>query len=191
MTGRAFTAIVTARLSAERRTVLYAAATAAVAGLALPREPVAPVFFSCAAAIVAALLQSPGRQAILDLCEESAPLFGRELARAKALAPCIVAAIATLAYCAPSIALRAPHALETVAIAMIAAPACALVALSASVREGAPRALYVALACTVAAGAYAIATAGASLSGELAFCALVAFVALRQYGEALARFDPV
>jgi hypothetical protein len=30
-----------------------------------------------------------------------------------------------------------------------------------------------------------------SLLGELAFCAVAAFVGLRQYGEALARYDPV
>jgi hypothetical protein len=191
MTARATAFIVMARLRAEHRTILYGATLAAMAGLALPREPAAPVFFCCAAAIVAALLQSPGRHRTLDVCEESAPLFGRQLARAKAFVPCIVAAIATAAYCAPAIALHADRASATLVTALVAALACAIVALSASVREGASRALYVVLACFVAAGAYVIATAAASFYGELAFCALVAFIALRQYGEALARYDPV
>jgi hypothetical protein len=33
--------------------------------------------------------------------------------------------------------------------------------------------------------------AARSIPGELAFCAIVAFFALRQYGEALGRYDPI
>ncbi len=50
--------------------------------------------------VVAALQQGPGRFPHLDLCEQCAPLFGRELARAKALVSCAIAVIAAAAYCA-------------------------------------------------------------------------------------------
>ena len=66
-----------------------------------------------------------------------------------------------------------------------------MVAMCATLREGAPRAFYVALACATSAGAALIAGVAASPAGELAYCALTSFLALRQYGEALARFDPV
>ena len=48
----------------------------------------------------------PGRFPHLDLCEQGAPLFGRELARARALVPCIIVVLATFAYVAAAAALR-------------------------------------------------------------------------------------
>lgn len=190
MTERASIAIVAARLLVERRTILYACATAAVAGLERPQLAVT-VFFCSALGIVAALLQTPGRYPDLDVCEQSAPLFGRQLARAKGVAPAIVAVLVTLAYFAPQLAGATIAAATAFSIAGAASIASTMVALCATLREGTPRALYVALACATSAGAYLIAAVGASLAGELAFCALVTFLALRQYGEALARYDPV
>lgn len=191
MNERASIAIVAARLLVERRTILYACATAAVAGLARPHELAVTVFFCSALGIVAALLQTPGRYPDLDVCEQSAPLFGRQLARAKGVVPAIVSAFVTLAYFAPQFAGATIATATAFSIAAAASIASTMVALNATLREGTPRALYVALACAASAGAYAIAAFGASLAGELVYCALVTFLALRQYGEALARFDPV
>ena len=104
MSERASFAIVGARLHAERRAILYACATAAVAGLARPHELAVSVFFCSALGIVAALMQTPGRYRDLDACEQSAPLFGRQLARAKGFVPAVVAALVTLAYFVPQAA---------------------------------------------------------------------------------------
>ncbi len=191
MTERASIAIVAARLLVERRTILYACATAAVAGLERPHELAVTVFFCSALGIVAALLQTPGRYPDLDVCEQSAPLFGRQLARAKSVAPSIVAVLVTLAYFAAQFAGAPIATAAAFSIAVAASVASTLVALCATLREGTAQALYVALACATSAGAYLIAAVGAPLAGELAYCALVTFLALRQYGEALARYDPV
>lgn len=191
MTERASIAIVAARLLAERRTILYACATAAVAGLERPRQLAVSVFFCSALGIVAALLQTSGRYPDLDSCEQSAPLFGRQLARAKSLVPAIIALLVTLAYFAPQSAGATMATVAAFSIAAAASIASTMVALCATLRERTPRALYVALACATSAGAYLIAAVGAPLAGELAYCALVTFLALRQYGEALARYDPV
>jgi hypothetical protein len=188
---RALAAIVVARLRAERRTIVYVCATAAVAGLARPHEPAAPVFFCCALGIVAALLQTPGRYPDLDVCEESAPLFGRHLARAKGAVPSVVAAFVTLAYFLPRFAAGEGTAVTACCIALAASLTSTTVALGATLREGTARTLYVALACAAGAAADAVAGSPGSLIAELAFCAIVTFFALRQYGEALARFDPV
>jgi hypothetical protein len=191
MTRRALVAIVAARLHVERRTTLYAVVIAAVGGFARLHDLAASVFFCSALGIVAALLQTPGRYPDLDICEEAAPLFGRHLARAKSLAPAIVATLVTCAYFLAHLTDADATTGTDFLVALFAGIASTVVALSATLREGAPRALYVALACTTSAGAYLIAGAGASLLGELSFCALIGFLALRQYGEALARYDPV
>ena len=47
------------------------------------------------------------------------------------------------------------------------------------------------LAALAGAIAYALAVAAHSLLAELGFCAVASFFALRQYGEALARYDPI
>jgi hypothetical protein len=77
--------------------------------------------------------------------------------------------------------------LPTVLAAVIAST---LIALSATIRRGYARALYVLLAAAASGAAYALAVGARSIPGELAFCAIVSFFALRQYGEALARYDP-
>ncbi|HVR47593.1 MAG TPA: hypothetical protein VMT95_13265 [Candidatus Binatia bacterium] len=191
MTLRALTALVAARLYEQRRIVLYACAAAFVVGLLQPREAAGPVMFCSFLGILMALAQSPGRYPHLDRCEESAPLFGRELARAKALVPCIAATLATMAYAAAAFVGGAPNAPHTFAIALIAVIATTLIALSATLRVGSSRALYVLLAALAGAVAYALAVAAQSLLAELGFCAVASFLALRQYGEALARYDPV
>ncbi len=217
MTRRTLAAIVGSRLHGERRTTAFACATAAIVGFIQPHgvSPIAdpltadvatrsvwlagPVFFCSAIGIALALAQGPGRHAYLDIAERSAPLFGRELARAKALAPAIAATLAALVYwCAQFLSgFAAPPTFFILALASVLAST--LVALNATLRSGAQRLLYVALAFAASAVAYmfavyadAIFTRAGDAIGvatELAFCAIAGFVALRQYGEALARSD--
>jgi hypothetical protein len=190
MRYHAVAAIVFARLRAERVTIALCCAAAALAGYAQARGSIAAIFVCAPIGMIVALLQGPGRHPHLDLCEQSAPLFGRELARAKAAAAAIAAAWATLAYCAALAVGDVTQALDVFPVALAAAVASALVALSATLRSGSSRLLYVALAFATAAAAYVLLTLAVSEWGELAFCALVSFFALRQYGEGLARYDP-
>jgi hypothetical protein len=191
MTPRAFTAVVAARLYEQRRIVLYACAAAVVVGLLQPREAAGPVMFCSFLGILMALGQSPGRYPHLDRCEQSAPLFGRELARAKALVPCVAAALATGGYAAAAFIRGAPDTALTLPIALAAVIAATLTALSATLRIGSSRAFYLLLAAAAGATAYALAVTAHSLLAEFGFCAIASFFALRQYGEALARFDPI
>lgn len=191
MTGRAFFAIVEARLRSERRTVAYACAAAAVVGFVQPHGLAAPAFFGSLLGIVVALIQSPGRFVHLDLCEQSAPVFGRELARAKALVPCVVATLALATYCAAATLAGSREAPAAFVVAIGAIVPSTLTALSATLRTGTARLLYVAMACAVSAATFALAAFAGSVPGELGFAAVVSFLALRQYGETLARHDPL
>jgi hypothetical protein len=191
MTPRAFAAIVEMRLRCEVRGAVYACVAAAVVGLIQPHGLAGPVLFCSLLGIVIALVQGPGRFPHLDLCEQSAPLFGRELARAKALVPCIVATAAVVAYAFAAEAAGSRDLAFTLLATFAAVIPTTLTALSATLRSGQPQRFYIALACAVSAAAFAIVSVGHSLAGELAFAALVSFLALRQYGEALARYDPV
>jgi hypothetical protein len=189
VTARAFLAILRARLYAQRRIVFYSCAAAFVAGLFQPAGFAAPLFLCSLLGIALALAQSPGLHGHLDRCEQSAPLYGRELARAKALVPCVAAAFALAAFALAEALRGATDLPSTMLVALAALIAATLTALSATIRRGTSRVLYVALAASACGAAYAL--AAHSLYAELAFCAIVAFFALRQYGEALARYDPI
>jgi hypothetical protein len=183
--------VLRARMYAQRRIVLYACAAALVAGLVEPKTLAGPLFLCSLLGIALALAQSPGIHPHLDWCELGAPLFGRQTARAKALVPCTAVALATMVY-ACGLALRGDRSFGiTLATSLAAVLAASLVALCAAIRRGAPRALYIALAALVSVAAYAILTFARSIPAALGFCAIVAFVALRQYGEALGRYDPI
>ncbi len=191
MSRGATLAIVEARVRAERWTTAYVCAAAAVVGFVAPHGLAGPVFFCSLLGIVVALVQSPGRFLHLDLSEQSAPLFGRQLARAKALVPCVVAALATLAYVAAAGIAGLREIPATFLIALAAVIPSTLTALSATIRTGTPRMLYVAMACAASAIAFVLVVFARSIPGELGFSVLASFLALRQYGEALARYDPV
>ena len=191
MTTRALLAVLHARLYAQRWLVLAACAGALVAGLLAPGGAAGPVFFCSLLGIGLALAQSQGLYPHLDRCEQSAPLFGRELARAKALVPCVATGLCVIVYVGAQFARGASDVPLVLAIALSAAVTASLVALSATIRTGPPRALYLLLAAGTSATAYALAVVESSVLAELAFCVIVAFPALRQYGEALARYDPI
>jgi hypothetical protein len=191
VTARAFAGMLQARLYVSRRLVAYSCECAVLVALIAPAGVTAPLFLCSLVGIVIALDQTPGRHRHLDRCEQSAPLFGRELARAKALVPCIAALLATALFACTQFARGSPHGPATLLVVPPAVVACTLTALSATTRRGATRALYVLLACAVMGGAYALAVIADNFLAELAFCVIVAFFALRQYGETLARFDPI
>ncbi|MDQ6932282.1 MAG: hypothetical protein M3160_03800 [Candidatus Eremiobacteraeota bacterium] len=156
-----------------------------------------PMFFVTALGIVGGFCNHDvGVVSELQLLEESAPLYGRQLARARAVVPCIIVACATLTYwCAASLEGSTPPPYFAVLV-LSGATCTVLIALSASIRTGWPRLLYVALAFGNAFIALQIAGnfpcfSPLAVIGELAFCVLVGFVALRAYGETLARYDPV
>jgi hypothetical protein len=180
-----------ARLYVSRRLVLYAWAVAVLVALVQPAGVTAPLFCCSLLAVAIALDQTPGRHPHLDRCEQSAPLFGRELARAKAVVPCLAGLIATIAYALVQVGRGSPDAGATLLVVSPAAVASALVALSATVRLGWTRVLYILLACATSAAAYALAVSQRLVLAEIVFCAIVAFAALRQYGETLARWDPL
>lgn len=193
--GAATIAIVATRLSKERRVLALAAAACAMLAYlqryddASARLAGCLVFGSLIGVAVATLQRGAGRFRELELCEQSAPLFGRELARATALVPCIIVTVALAAYWCVSAAYARPGLLE-IAITAFAVYAGTLVALCAGVRTGAARVLYLAMACAVPAISFALLIAVPALV-PIALCTLIGFVALRQYGEALARYDPL
>jgi hypothetical protein len=219
MTRRALRAIVTTRLWAERRAILFACATAAIVGFIQPHgiaaitDPLTadvatrsvwlagPMFFCSAIGVALALAQGPGRRGYLDSGERSAPLFGRELARAKAIAPSIAATLTALVYWFAQYlsGFAAPPTFFVLALACVYATT--LVALNATVYRGGKRALALGLCAGTVAAAYALSVYADPLqtqrgdaigvATELAFCAIVGFLGLRQYGEGLAHFDPI
>lgn len=190
--GRSSLAVLQARLYVSRQLVSYVCAAAAVAALLAPPGAAVPLFVCSALGIVAALEQTPRRHEHLDRCEQSAPLFGRQLARAKALVPCTAAVTAVLIYTLVASVRGLNGAAVGGLVSVVGVVATTLVALSASLRTGWPRALYIIASCAVSGVAYASYTLSPyGVAAETAFCTIVAFVALRQYGETLARYDPV
>lgn len=188
-------AIVTTRLAKER-SVLLLATSACVLLAYLQRYDDAParlagcLVFGTLIGIALSLFQrGAGRFSELELCEQSAPLYGRELARATALVPCIILTIALAAYWSIS-SLYAPPQAGQVLLSAFAVYAGTLVALGGGLREGAARLLYLTIACAVPALAFALSMTTAA-AVPIAACMLAALVALRQYGEALARYNPI
>jgi drug/metabolite transporter (DMT)-like permease len=223
---RAIGAIVKARLIAQRRVIASCSVAAVLVAFLQPHGIpnvdnsleadlltrgvwlAGPAFFCGMLGIVVAMIQRGGeRMRQLELLENSAPLYGRELARATAVVPCIAATIATVAYWIAQFVAGFAAAPTFFVLALASVLATTLVALSATLRRGTARWLYIGLACATSAVAYLLAvyadTFGPApgrlghypdaigVGTELAFCAVVGFIALRQYGEALARYDPV
>jgi hypothetical protein len=219
MKPRALIAIVSARLRSERRSIAFACAGAAVVafiqphGIATIADPLTadvetrsvwlagPMFFCSTIGIALALIQGPGRHAYLDVSERSAPLFGRELARAKALAPVLCATLASLVYWGAQYVsgFAAPPAFFVAALACVIAST--LVALNATTHNGPSRTIALVLAAitivlayllVVYADAYSTKRGDAvGMASELLFCAITGYLALRQYGESLAKYEPI
>ncbi len=121
------------------------------------------------------------------------PLFGRQLARAHAIAPVLSALSIPLGY-ATGCALRgAPLAPPAFGILVLTAIVGALVSLSSVFRDGVRAALYVGLAIAAAASLAIVAVVfpGHAFAADAALAAVEGFFALRAFGETLARYDPL
>jgi len=194
MRSGATIAIVTTRLKKELRILVPAACACALLAYLQRYDDAAArlagclVFGTLIGVSVSLLQRGAGRYGELELCEQSAPLYGRELARATALVPCVVVSIAVAAYWIVASVYAYPDA-AYVALTLASCYAATLVAMCATVRSGLARVLYIAMACAMSGAAFELLRWPPAVA--LVFCIVSGFVALRQYGEALARYNPV
>jgi len=121
------------------------------------------------------------------------PLYGRQLARAHAVAPALAALAIPLGYAAGTALHGTPFSSATLLDCVLGALVATLVALSSTFRDGLRAALYVLLGFAAAeslALPYIFRLDHAT--ALVAFLALVeGFFALRAFGETLARYDPL
>jgi hypothetical protein len=189
-------AIVSTRLQRQSgQTLFVTCASALFAALQMHSDLAAhaagAAFFGSLAGVYLAIVQRGGRMRELDLCEQSAPLYARELARAGTLVPCVGVTLATASYWIVTAISSGPHLLAPapVALSIVCANAVAVVALSATVRTGFTQALSILLAAALAFTVVAIEFPQPPAAFLL--CAIAGFIGLRQYGEALARWNPI
>jgi hypothetical protein len=199
MSGRATFAIARAALRGSFGVAcMLAGCLLALAALVPPLVSAPTVALGICAAAGAAVV--PARVAGLrDLRLLAAPLYGRELARALALAPnvallaCALGAMTIGASLLRALGTPEPaHAWTRFVVFAVAGVQTTLLALPGCLREGRERALYAAVA--IVAG-IAIAVLGArttpvALASALLAAAAIGLTALRGLGETLARFDP-
>ena len=121
------------------------------------------------------------------------PLFGRQLARAHAIGPLVLATSVPLGFALGAVLRRAPLSVPLFVALTLAAFVATLVSLSSVFRDGANAWLYAgggALCGIVVALPIAAAVPyGAALTIFLAL--IVGFFAIRAFGETLARYDPI
>jgi len=124
------------------------------------------------------------------------PLYGRQLARAHAIAPSLMALSVPLGYAGGAALRHAPLSPGMVLSTVLAALVATLVSLSSVFRDGARAALYITLAAalaitvTVAPFEFEPTVARAAAFATL-LAAIAGYFALRAFGETLARYDPV
>ncbi len=188
-------AIAFTRLQRFGGQVLYVTAAAALfAALQMHSDlgahALGAALFGSLAGIYFALAQREGRMRELELCEQSAPLYAREIARAIALVPSIGVIIALGGYWIVTAVASGPRdfAAAPVLLSMACACAVSVVALCATVRSGVWQAVYILLAAVIAATIVLLEYP--ELPAAFLFCGIAGFIGLRQYGEALARWDP-
>jgi hypothetical protein len=121
------------------------------------------------------------------------PLYGRQLARAHAIAPSLLALAIPAGYAAGSIARTHEFPAALLATMFGAALVSTLVALSSIFRDGLRASLYVVLAAIVGVAVTLpfVLQADYGLALSAALAAIAAFFALRAFGETLARYDPL
>ena len=146
--------------------------------------------FGSLAGIYFAVAQGSSRMRDLELCEQSAPLYAREVARAIALVPCAGVVITLTGYWIVTAASSGPHALAAgpVFLSMACAGAVSIVALGATVRTGFWQIFYIFLAGV--SGAIIVSLEYPEFPAAFLFCGIAGFIGLRQYGEALSRWGP-
>jgi hypothetical protein len=120
-----------------------------------------------------------------------APLYGRQLARAHALTAVGVAVAAPFAVLAVAPLRHATWPWQNVVAVLAGSIVAALVGLSGTLRTGAAASAY-ALFSLVAGGTIALLPlAGVPMYAWFPLAALLGFLALRAFGETLARYDPL
>src|SRR5438270_10842632 len=186
-------AIAFTRLQRTGGQVLYAAAAAALfAALQMHSDlgahALGAALFGSLAGIYLAVAQRGGRVRELELCERSAPLYAREVARAVAMVPSIGVVIALSGYWIVTAISSGSRDLAAAPVLLSMACACAVsaVALGATVRDGIWQAAYILLAGITAT--IVVALEYPQLPAAFLFCGIAGFIGLRQYGEALARW---
>ena len=189
-------AIAFTRLQRIGGQVLYAAAAAALfAALQMHSDlgahALGAALFGSLAGIYLALAQRGRRMRDLELCEQSAPLYAREVARVTALVPCIGVIIALTVYWMVTGISSGSGDLAAAPVFLSMACACAVsvVALGATVRTGVWQAVYILLAVVTAT--IIVVLEYPQLPAAFLFCGIAGFIGLRQYGEALARWNPI
>jgi len=196
---RATVAIV--RRHMDRRFALdFAAQFALVALIAYFFARLFPVWWtplaivSALAATVAA--ERSHAQSLRRLTFFAMPLYGRQLARAHAIAPSLMALAVPFGYATGAALRRQPLHAAMFAATILAALVATLVSLSSVFRDGYRAALYVFLAAALAAAVTVVPFALVPSARRAALAAMVlavvtGFFALRAFGETLARYDPV
>lgn len=123
----------------------------------------------------------------------SVPLFGRQLARAHAVAPTVAALALPCGYAAGAALRGVPISPERFIAAICVVTVATLVALSATFRDGRERTLYVGLAlgASIVLAAVDLATGPHAIAIVGALALVIGFFALRAFGETLARYDPL
>jgi len=155
-------------------------------------HPILPLLIASTLA-VASTAERTHAESLRRLTFFAMPLYGRQLARAHAIAPSLLALSIPAGYALGS-ALRTREFPLTLFIAMTCAALIAtLVALSSIFREGIRAWLYVALAILVGPIVtlpYVLRPVHEAAAG-LALTVIIGFFALRAFGETLARYDPL
>jgi len=123
----------------------------------------------------------------------SVPLFGRQLARAHAIAPSLAALALPIGYAVGAAVRGVPIGIERFAIAGCVVELATLIALSAIFRDGRDRTFYVAIAFGAASVIATLATLSTPHAARIAAAVaiVIGFFALRAFGETLARYDPL
>jgi hypothetical protein len=194
--GSAISAIAFTRLHRFGGHVLYVAALAALfAALQMHSDlgahALGATLFGSLAGIYFALAQRGGRMRELELCEQAAPMYAREVARSIALVPTLGVVIALAGYWIVTGISSGPRDLAAAPVVLSMACACAVsvVTLCATVRAGVWQGVYILLAAVVAT--IVVMLEYPQLPAAFLFCLVAGYIGLRQYGEALARWDPV
>jgi hypothetical protein len=159
------------------------------------------VLIAAAGVLFAAFVGGSRRESneLTSLRYFAAPLYGRELARAHAILPCVYALAFVVGIVAglgldSVVFWRAAPAVAAPLVAALALgqPVAALISLSACLRRGWDRALYIGLAVAAGAAIELVGVLGGpvALAGDLLAAFVIGFAALRAFGETLARYDP-
>ncbi len=155
-------------------------------------NPLAVYFLALAFAAL-----SGGELRVRDLMYFAAPLYGRQLARAHALTAVTAALAPPAAFFAVQALRGTPWPWQATLATLVACAVAALVGLSAALRGGrtpssvtAAEAGYLTLALVAGAAIIGLYSREVPIYAWLAFALLLGFLALRAFGETLARYDP-